>query len=557
MGQSNNISSIATAWAVILAIVVGVPFLNKPFHIDDTVYLAVSEQILNDPLRPFSGEINWRSDLESLFDIDSSPPLLSYYLAPYIAAFGYSEVALHAGMLLFLAILSLSVLKLSHRFANGSWWPVLFVMASPLVVVSSNVMKDVPMAALATASVALFIQGCDEDSFWLLVSGSLLAGLAMLTKYSAVVIFPLLALYPLSRGRIKPAFFLVLGVMLVGLWFTQNILVHGTTHLQNLVDQVIPGMPWQEHAFSGLAILGAGIFLLPAVLLTLLHRRELRALQGFLFTWFLLIIALSAYFPQKISGQFYLWSVFGSGLLWYTVWGLFPSSPDAFLAKLKEKNPIVWAKSIPEKWLDSAYLMFWLVLVIYFSIFHVYFQAARHLIPALVPLVLLVIRFLQRDQDINGRFAKLVLTMCLTAQIGVSMWVGAADYAYADTYRQYAKQMEIELKNQTDDVWFMGHWGWQHYAINAGWKQLSANGPRPEIGDLLLIPRMVDKGTPPKGLVAKIESSKIYPNKLNMLTMNNFNGASFYAVVGTNLPYLYSKDGVLEVISIYRVAGYE
>ncbi len=180
------------ALAVICALLAGLPFLNKAFTIDDTPVLTVASQITVDPLRPFSCDINWGNDPEPMFETTTNPPLLSYVLAPLVAVWGLNEVVLHIPMVVFLLILAVAMVALSVRFTSGSLWPLLFVLSTPAVVVSSNLMRDVPAMALATASVAAFVWGSDRRERRLLALGAMLAGFAMLTKYSSLVLFAIL-----------------------------------------------------------------------------------------------------------------------------------------------------------------------------------------------------------------------------------------------------------------------------------------------------------------------------------------------------------------------------
>jgi hypothetical protein len=140
--------------ALFCALLAGLPFLNKAFTIDDTPVLKVAKQITEDPLRPFSGEINWRNDPEPMFEVTTNPPFLSYVLAPLVAVWGLNEVVLHIPMVVFLMILATAMVALSSRFSSASLWPVLLILSTPAVVVSSNVMRDVPAMALSAASVA-------------------------------------------------------------------------------------------------------------------------------------------------------------------------------------------------------------------------------------------------------------------------------------------------------------------------------------------------------------------------------------------------------------------
>ena len=70
---------------------IGLFALIKPVHIDDTVVLHVAANILHDPLRPFAGEFFWLETPQPLAKVTTNPPLVSYWLAPWIALAGYRE----------------------------------------------------------------------------------------------------------------------------------------------------------------------------------------------------------------------------------------------------------------------------------------------------------------------------------------------------------------------------------------------------------------------------------------------------------------------------------
>ena len=60
------------------------PFSTKALHIDDTMYVHIARQILDDPLRPFSGSINWYQRTERAWNVSTSPPGYSYWLATWM-----------------------------------------------------------------------------------------------------------------------------------------------------------------------------------------------------------------------------------------------------------------------------------------------------------------------------------------------------------------------------------------------------------------------------------------------------------------------------------------
>ena len=52
--------------------------INKPFHIDDTIYLEISQWIEFNPLKPMSGLINWYGTLQPNYEFNN--PRLFMYL---------------------------------------------------------------------------------------------------------------------------------------------------------------------------------------------------------------------------------------------------------------------------------------------------------------------------------------------------------------------------------------------------------------------------------------------------------------------------------------------
>jgi 4-amino-4-deoxy-L-arabinose transferase-like glycosyltransferase len=535
---------------VLLALVVGVPFLNKPFHIDDTMVLAVSSQILREPLRPFHASINWSGDPVPIFEKTTNPPLVSYVLAPLVARFGYREAPLHLAMLGFLVILGLAMAWLARRFAGGSVWPVLFVMLSPGVAASVNVMRDVPMMALSAAAVAVFVAGIDRRRWPVALGGSALAGLAMLTKYSAVILFPVLIGYALLRRRGRDGLWLAAAAALLGLWCLQTQLTEGRIHLVYLLTTGRGGQPWTDRFYAALVTVGACLFLAPALLAEAASRGRLRLLGATAMVMGLALVGARRHLWWPPGPQYVLWNLAGTALLALT---LLP-----ILGALRRRGGASTAADA-----DSVFLALWTGAAIVFAVLGVMFQAVRHVLPVLPPLALLAVRSLRpneaRIRDPSDRARRPmrwtvgVLGVCLLAQAVVAFGVGAADYAYADTYRQFAHAAKTNLPRPGRDVWFFGHWGWQLYASSAGFRQLAGHGPRPKAGDALIVPDRVDKEQLPAALdgrLARIQE-KTYYSPIPLQTMGP--GSLFYGVSGGNVPYIFTRERKLETFRVYRV----
>src|SRR2546423_12296101 len=75
------------------------PFINKPFHIDDPLYLWTAQHIRAHPTDPFGFEVNWYGWKQPMSDVINNPPLVPYYLALASMALGWREAAMHGALL--------------------------------------------------------------------------------------------------------------------------------------------------------------------------------------------------------------------------------------------------------------------------------------------------------------------------------------------------------------------------------------------------------------------------------------------------------------------------
>ena len=86
----STVSRRDAALAVGLPWLLLLPFLGKAFHIDDPIYLRVAQHVLESPWNFYGFSMNWYGTLQPVYEINQNPPLLSYYLAPFGAVFGWS-----------------------------------------------------------------------------------------------------------------------------------------------------------------------------------------------------------------------------------------------------------------------------------------------------------------------------------------------------------------------------------------------------------------------------------------------------------------------------------
>ena len=146
--------------------------------------------------------MNWLgTPLPMVKDFDN-PPLTCYYIALAAAVVGWSEPALHAAFLLPAMAAVWGIFVLARRFSKHPFLAALIGVLTPVFLISATtLMCDVMLLAFWVWAVVAFDKGLAHNNWkWLLAAG-LLAGLAMLTKFTGLALVPLLAFYGFARQR--------------------------------------------------------------------------------------------------------------------------------------------------------------------------------------------------------------------------------------------------------------------------------------------------------------------------------------------------------------------
>lgn len=541
--KRSNMINLCHKRVSLLLVVLGlttIPFLNKPFHIDDPFVLRIAENIIQNPLDPFAGTFDWFGKLDPIFKATTNPHLMSYFLAPFAFWFGQSEMALHAACMFFYFLFAYAVYILGNRFCRNPFLVSLFVMTSAAVVVSGNVMRDVPAAALATAGIAFFIYGMDENKKWIASTGALLCGLSLVTKYSCAVAIPVLLLYPLLKR--KPAFCICVlpSLLILGLWCVHNKIMYDSVHILYLFMERSSeqGITHADKWWGALVILSSSLYLFPLLVWGYFLNKN----------WFLLLsislfsIFSCLYVQSVLDGeadfQFLFWMTGGIILL---------------LSIIVFSFSALWKFiRIPfdEDAADVMFLFAWFMAPFLFSILFVPFQAVRHLILALPPLALLSFRIME---PVSTKWWKPVAYSLLAMQFFITINVQRADYELANVYRNFAGETLQNWNASDKDHWFIGHWGFQYYMNRAGVMQVR-QGELPKPGDYVFIAATpVPESFP--GKLALVDTIK-FESKIP-ITVMNMRGASFYALINNpyaqNLPYRFYQDTPLEIIQIFAV----
>lgn len=439
-----------------LVLLATVPFLHKAFHVDDVYYLQVARHILVDPWRPY--DFTWVAEgtVHHAFENDWSPPFFKYVLAAGLLAFGESEVMLHVLMGVFTAGLGCSMYAISLRFSPRPLLATALVVLSPLIVPSQNLMLDVPMLALGLAGIACHIWGTDRGSPWLVLVGGLLAGLAVVTKYPAFIVFPLLAGYSLLRKSWLGLPALLMAAAPLAIWCAQNWIVHGALHF---IEPVFggPDVSWTERGqrvVSVLTILGSGfvpVWLVPPTNLPR-HSR-------------------SAIFTLCIGAG--IWEAAHAGRDWtLIVHHFFFLTAGMYL--LLATLIAGWRAlrfDLGNVDRDLLFVIGWLLFGWFMSLGS-QFIAVRHVVWAIPAAALVVTRVLiSARMYANWRHLLFVLVA------GTGLSVGWADMEYANIQRRQVAIIRAVWAPRPWPMYYLGEDGFAYYSAAVGWKPLLIDTP--------------------------------------------------------------------------------
>jgi len=178
------------------------PFLGKPFNMDDPLFIWSAQQIHTHPFNPYGFNVEWDWRQAPMWKTTENPPLTCYYIALVSTILGWSEVALHFAFLLPVLAVILGTFRLAGRFCHSPTLAALVTLFTPAFLVSSTtLMSDVPMLAFWVWALVFWVEGTEENNLRKLFAAGCLVSFAEITKYYAISLIPLLAAYSIISRR--------------------------------------------------------------------------------------------------------------------------------------------------------------------------------------------------------------------------------------------------------------------------------------------------------------------------------------------------------------------
>ncbi|HEY1100039.1 MAG TPA: glycosyltransferase family 39 protein, partial [Myxococcota bacterium] len=215
------------------------PWLGKPPHIDDHLFLRMAEGLHRAPLDPYLGNVNWYGWSLPLSKVMENPPFMAVILS-LIGLVSWAPPVVHLVLLLPALAFVVGVWRLASALTA---WPALATAAAvctPIWLVSaSSMMSDATAAAFFVWSIVIFRDALAADERRGFIGAGVLASLAFLTKFPSLSLLPLLSAYALLRRGPR-----------LGAWCWTVIVIVVVVVAHELWSQAMYGAPKLLAAFN-------------------------------------------------------------------------------------------------------------------------------------------------------------------------------------------------------------------------------------------------------------------------------------------------------------------
>jgi hypothetical protein len=440
----------------------------KPLHVDDATFYFNAKQIAAHPFDPYGYVmLRWSDAVPALHAL--APPVLPYWWAAAIRMFGDRPVLWKLWLFPFVLIFVASLTALLRRFAPSVATPLLILLVlSPVFLPSLNLMMDIPALALSLMALALFFRPCDRGAPAVALFAGLTAGLAMQTKYTALLTPTIILIYALFYRKILvgSAALLVAGLIFAA-WETMLFFRYGESHF---VYQLLQGENGDQPRWILLGclapLLGSASPTLALLALTILPAPR----------WLFHVAALLSVLPFLLLGC--PDAVSGGGRVYELAEALFVCNGIGVLLSVvwsarrlvAASGPLAGSKSPPKH--VAWFLVFWFALELAGYLAISPFPAVRRIMGATVAATMLIGCLADQTPLETWRKNMLYGLVVVTVLLGLGFF--AVDYleARAEQQAAFTASQWIHQEHRQATIWYAGFWGFQFYAEKCGMKQI-------------------------------------------------------------------------------------
>ena len=457
---------------MIVATAVLLPFLNKAFTIDDTLFLRQAEHLLTDPLHPTAFEMVWSEAPvpRRVSQFMPTGPIMAYLLLPAVVLDG-AEWAAHAVQIAMMGMAVFATATLGRRMglgnAQATMAGILLATTPAALAMAGTAMPDVPAMALGALGLER-LYAWKQQRRW----------------HQCLVAAAALALAPLARPHLVLMLFIG-GLVMAGdarhwrqwsavKWFRFLPIV-----LAPLITFVLMAMTrdpeggtadvsraaWQLSSINLwrinlIAFAIHWVLVLPRAIPWVLLRGGSLLTRPSLFAALAALAAATALAVSSSAGRSAFWiapvAALGAAVLWDIV-------VDA------------WKRRDMSQGLLAAWLVVALPIALYVH------MPSKYLLASAPAAALLIVTTGTRH---DGRWAMGVVALSCALGLALGILILRADARFAGLGRRAATDVIAPQVAAGKHVWFSGHWGFQWYAEKAGARCLTTTPPHPDPGDV-------------------------------------------------------------------------
>lgn len=521
--------------AFFLPIILLLPWIAKPFHVDDHIFVWVAQQIARSPLDFFGFAIDYGYAEAPIYTVNHNPPLVSFYLAPVGALSGWSEWALHAAMLPVTGLAGLGVLAFAREFSCKPSLVAMAVVLTPAFLVSaSSLMTDVPLLAAYVWAVVAWRRGMlGGERKWLIIAAMAMV-VAPLVKYFGITLVPLLAVYAVTV-RDRPRGWWVYFVPALAVFGLFQAYLYARYGITGIVDAagVATGDHWREGETTATRPLVMLVFLGASALpMAVLAVRSAGTVVSALLAVFSMIMCVPMFegyaLVQLMTGggdPFALSTLVHFGVF-LTAGLVLLTAAARQLAHMEDRR-------------DAVLMGVWIVGTLVFAVVVNHYVSVRTLLPMIPALAIVALA-----RTTWNRFEGALLVPAAL----LSLWVVWGDAQPGWNDKDVAERALAVSRESDSTLHYVAFWGLEYYLFEGGgvplrFEEAESFGapvqPIMEPGDLLLVDAYVeDVWRPiPRGFQL-VDADIVYSNPSRATTFDVHANAGFHAHKIGLLPYV-------------------
>ena len=451
--------------ALLLATVCLLPYVNKPFLIDDPHFLTMARQIVKHPMHPMDFDVCWNTiaDCTKAYKLTPGNALMGYVLVPTVLT-GTHEWMAHLTQLFLVWIAVVAVTSLIFRFGWDRWHAtagaLLLVAIPPFLPMAATAMPDVLATAVALVAMERLAAWKAEQKWSQGAAAAIALGLAGFARPHLALLLPLAAFFLLDGVRPREIPEQIRGKLwlwtpvFAGSVVLMAIIVAVREH--NLAISPPPVVVGGHRLGNLLAYLLYFAFPLPLAACWVANRLK----AGRLWTVFIMLLLASTPWLNRYNHSFVPFlAIIGCG----TLIGL-------LFEALKERNH------------NDLFLLLWILIplpiVFYFHL------PMKYLLPCIPAVIFLCFRLLD---GLSVKFAQATAFVLIVVSTGYSLVILHADAEFAEFGRDSMYQLIEPHVARGETVWYPGQYWSFWYAPLAGAKLTFAGGPQPKPGDYLVV----------------------------------------------------------------------